>query len=200
MEELEPLLDWSKRAMLYPDTLTSIQETVRGACCFNRPEWDAPQQAGEMAHCLDTSPEGFLQEQQVEYTRLFVSRFGGIPVPPYASWYLHQGLLMGPSLDWLTSVYARGGLSWSPRQGAETPDHIAVELEFLQHLARQCSQAADPSAREMPQLLWSIFWEEHLGCWLPNFAERLAKNARTPLFRLLADVLMNICQKEIRHG
>jgi TorA maturation chaperone TorD len=200
IEELEPLLDWTKKVMVYPRTLHSIQETVRGACRLNGPEWGPSQQAVEMAHRLDQSPEEFLQEQQVEYTRLFVSRFGGIPVPPYASWYLHQGILMGPSVDWLISLYARGELAWSPRQGAETPDHLAVELEFVQHLARQCALAVDPSARERPWLLWSLFWEEHLRLWLPRFATRLKENAGTLLFRLLADVLMNICQKEIRHG
>ncbi|MEZ0343185.1 MAG: molecular chaperone TorD family protein [Caldimicrobium sp.] len=69
-----------------------------------------------------------LEKLKEEYTKLFISSFPTLPCPPYESYY-REGLLLGETSQEVLEYYQRAGYQFT-REG-ESPDHIAVELEFL---------------------------------------------------------------------
>jgi TorA maturation chaperone TorD len=196
---LKPALAWLKRAAVYPVDDQSLGPLVRSTGELRALRDEPYQEEEEVLTAWQASPSTFLEAQQVEFTRLFVNRFGGVPVQPYASYYLDAGTLLGDSTAWVMSMYTRGGLSWSHVPGAETPDHLAVELEFLQCLCGQFSEPGTSANGSSPEPLWSEFWQAHLGRWLPLFATRLGEWSTSPLYRLLAKALRDLCEKETTH-
>ena len=122
----------------------------------------------------------------VEATRLFEGP--GRPVaPPYASYYLH-GRLMGPAAIAAHQFYlAHGAL---PDAGAKLPpDHLALELGFMAHLAARSQEAAasgNPGESWENTLASREFLEEHLLTWIPRFTEDVVRAADGPFFVGLA--------------
>lgn len=120
----------------------------------------------------------------VEMTRLLEGP-GLTPAPPYASFYLHDGRLMGPM-----AVDARMSyLAWEiipDTLGGIPDDHIALELGFLAHLA-DVAATSDDGGRVAAALRDSQrFVDEQLNTWLGRFCSDLAHAARDPFFRELA--------------
>ena len=192
-----PALNWAKRAALYPLSLDDFEQMLRTL--------ESIEPAGVFSEVDDVLQEwhrarhAFFEQQQVEYTRLFVNRFGGSPAPPYASFYLNGELLCGDSTPWVLDMYWRVGLDWAPRMGAEMPDHLAVELEFLHALSLGLT-AVEPRPPDADcENLWRLFWAEHLALWLPQFCAKLLRNTQTPFYNMLAIFLQNLLRKEIGH-
>lgn len=78
----------------------------------------------------------------------------------------------GQAADVLLNVkrhYVESGLNVGP---AERPDHVAVELEFLAHLA---NRQKDPTDGESFREAERRFLTAHLAHWMPAFSERLAE-------------------------
>lgn len=125
-----------------------------------------------------------LETLNVEMTRLLEGP-GQTPAPPYASYYLHDGRLMGPSAVAAQRIY----LAWQvvPESGSRIPaDHIALELGFLAHLARVAAEAESFSDK-VAALKGSLdFLLYHLMPWLPRFCARLSEAAADPFFVGLA--------------
>jgi len=124
----------------------------------------------------------------VEYSRLFVGPFR-LPAPPYGSVYLEQeNRVMGLSTNDAADFYSGEGLDLS--EGfLEAPDHIAVELEFVQFLAQRESEALGMS--DMKQASYyadrqRVFLERHLGAWVSQFTQRIIEETRTDFYRCLA--------------
>lgn len=131
------------------------------------------------------------------YVRLFVNAPGGIPAPPYASYYLDGGLL-GPSSTWVASEYARQALELAPDAG-QPADFVASECEFLAFLARHQWAAlaiGDEAARRMAAQAEERFFRQHLCLWLPQFARALRAAAPDGVFAHAADLLEALCLEE----
>ncbi|MBI2320863.1 MAG: molecular chaperone TorD family protein [Chloroflexi bacterium] len=118
------------------------------------------------------------------YVRLFQISRDGVSLP-YESCY---GVPDGQGAGWvaalLTRTYARAGLNVAPSAG-ESPDHVAVELEFMAHLcAREAAAWAEPAPREALGLLAQerSFLRLHLGRWLGDFAAEVRARAAEPLY------------------
>ena len=74
-----------------------------------------------------------LEDLEISYTELFISRVGGVPAPPYGSVYLEQEKqLMGQTT--LCALRAYQGEGLSHEDGGDPPDFIATEMEFLYFL------------------------------------------------------------------
>jgi len=121
-----------------------------------------------------------------EYADIFLNA-GANPAFPYASCYLlRQPVVMG-AVPEARKFYRQAGVHKSPAY-PDLDDHLAVELEFMSHLAGIIA-AADDGAPEMVKLL-DDFRREHLMGWLPEFCAVLDNSAQSPFYKALADVLL----------
>jgi TorA maturation chaperone TorD/NAD-dependent dihydropyrimidine dehydrogenase PreA subunit len=145
---------------------------------------------------LDTAV-GFLENQaaeeairtlEIEYNRLFV----GPAQPqalPYESVYRDpQGLVMGTAAQDVLRRYAAEGLTLSPSYH-DLPDHVAVELEFMAHLARCEAQAwkHDDVEGALAYLgKEDAFLRDHLSKWVSAFCERIWEGTEHSFYTVLA--------------
>jgi TorA maturation chaperone TorD len=96
-----------------------------------------------------------------EWMRLFDGP-GRIPVPLFGSFYLDDGLLMGPSTLAVGEAYRRHQLV--PKAAGVPPDHLAYELGFLGLLVSEDG----PTARAE----LAAFARRYMG-WLPTLERAL---------------------------
>ncbi|MCP4399037.1 MAG: molecular chaperone TorD family protein [bacterium] len=131
--------------------------------------------------------EGFLEQLNIEYTRLFEGP-GRPPVPPYASFYLNDGLLMGPEALAVRQIY----LEWkvAPIQIGHVPDdHIALELGFMGHLSGETVAALNQRDDIQWQTLLKAqmhFLNEHILAWVPHFCNQIASATPNEFFQGLS--------------
>ncbi|HBY92788.1 MAG: molecular chaperone TorD family protein [Ardenticatenaceae bacterium] len=156
----------------------------------------------EMMPDVELSPLGELHRA---YTRLFVGPGAGY-VPPYASVSLDQPVngkqqLWGPEATAVEARYREAGLEVAPGQ-PRVPDHLALELQFMQHL---CTREADADMRgdAVEAAQWrerqQTFLRDHLWPWLPRFVARLSQVEAHPMYRALADFALAFIESEITH-
>jgi TorA maturation chaperone TorD len=113
----------------------------------------------------------------VAHAKLFIGPFE-VQAAPWASFYLDpEQQLMGPVSRYAATAYAEAGLA--PSDGpTDAPDHVTHELEFMYFLAFQEATEGDAAWRERQRR----FWREHLGRWLPKFAEVVEEHASGAAF------------------
>lgn len=110
-----------------------------------------------------------------EYIRAFVGP-GDIIAPPWESVYVNpQPLLFQENTIEVRKMYLKQGLI--PKRFPHEPDdHLAIELDFMEHLAKQAQIAymltEDDAFRESMDAS-AMFIDEHLGQWINAFAKRL---------------------------
>lgn len=127
--------------------------------------------------------DAFLEHLDVEYTRLFVGP-GQNPAPPYASFYLNGGSLIGPETLAVRSAYLEWGMA--PVQLDRVPDdHIALELCFMGYLNGETHTAlTEGDDRRLGALLeaQASFLSDHLLTWVPRFCADAASATRDEFF------------------
>lgn len=144
-----------------------------------------------------------LDEMRRAYTRLLVGPGAGY-APPYASVYLEppgngKPTLWGPRAVAVEALYRQAGLEVTSGQ-PRVPDHLALELQFMQHL---CAREADAVVCGEPDEAgqWRGrqhgFLRDHLLPWLPLFVTRLSKVEAHPVYRALAVITLAFVQTEI---
>lgn len=129
-----------------------------------------------------------LLDARVEFTRLFHSPRGAA-CPPWECVALDTAPhLMGPRHESVLRAFRRVGVE-PAGSGGESADHIGLEIAFLGLLAERSSGGEDVSG------LFEEFWSSHVAKWMPDFASKLASEARLPLYqtigRLLGRVVMS---------
>lgn len=121
--------------------------------------------------------DGLVPRLRAEYARLFL-----LNVYPYESVFLDASAMLGaaPSVA-VEAEYRAAGFEVSgvPRPGA--PDHLGAELWFAARLV----DAA-------PRAVQRAFLETHLAACIAPFAEAVARDARHPFYRVLADVTADV--------
>jgi len=126
-----------------------------------------------------------LEALNTELTRLLEGP-GLTPAPPFASYYLHAGQLMGPA----TVVAHRFYLTWNvlPVGDEKLPDdHIALEFGFLAYLARQVAEVEGRDDTVAILRGSRDFIRLHLQPWLPSFCSALVAATTDPFFIGLAE-------------
>ncbi len=197
---------WCRRVVSAEDTRSWVYRELGGlfdrvpeALSFDEPEAAvyARTQAALRALCQEfpLHSRAALESEQV---RLCVNAPGGIPAPPYASYYL-DGSLLGSSRQWVVERYRRQGLETGADAG-QPADFVAIELEYLYFLCRHQRAArltGDAPAFAAAARAEASFFRQHLSRWLPSFAASLAQ-ATSPrsVFRLVADALTAFCAEE----
>src|SRR5918994_3961477 len=113
---------------------------------------------------------------QSEHLRLFNLDPAGVACFPYESCYVASDR---DETGWLTArlqqTYAYAGLALAPSRN-ESPDHAAVELEFMAYLCGQEAAAwmgADRDAAIRALKRQRSFLRHHLGRWFSDFARRV---------------------------
>jgi TorA maturation chaperone TorD len=129
------------------------------------------------------------QAAEIEYARLFLGPFE-IAVAPWASLYLEEEpKLMGAVSEYTARAYAEAGLA--PCNGLkDAPDHVTHELEFAYYLSFTHATTEDEAWAHRQER----FWREHLGRWLPRFAEALTGAATLPFYTTLGVSITAVCE------
>lgn len=129
----------------------------------------------------------------VEMTRLLEGP-GRTPAPPYASFYLHEGRLMGTSAETARRQY----LTWQALPEGEfrlPDDHLALELGFLAHLG-QIALVDEANGTAALQASFD-FLRQQVMPWLPRFCGALAQAANEPFFAGLARFTLTAVQADL---
>lgn len=127
----------------------------------------------------------FVEALNVEATRLFEGP-GQPATPPFASFYLNHGQLMGDA----ALAARRAYLAWKikPRDdGRVPPDHIAIELGFMALLAREDNARGLDSA---------VFLREHLLTWVPRWNAAVVVASAHPFFVGLANLTRAVLESD----
>jgi TorA maturation chaperone TorD len=160
----------------------------------------APDAAGHAAALHEALAAADALALRVDHAALFVGPFA-LKAAPYGSVYLEAGrtLLGDTTLD-AAARYAAAGLRVVLR---EPPDHVAVELEFMQVLAARAATAAASGNHAAAAPLAEAqreFLAVHLGAWGEAFCEAVACEATTAFYRCLAACLRAFLEVEVRRA
>ena len=145
--------------------------------------------------------EELLEEMAVEYTRLFLGP--GKHVSPHESVHLQrddagQGQLWGESTVEVKKFIESAGLDYTSEYKG-LPDHISVELEFMQQLTLREEQAWGENDKDGTLYCLKIekkFVEEHLSHWIPIFCDKVIREAKLPFYREMATLTKNFMEFE----
>jgi TorA maturation chaperone TorD len=124
-----------------------------------------------------------------EHNRLFEA---GVACPPNETALIRRD--KGGILADIQGFYTAFGLRPSP-VGAERPDHISCEFDFLALLlvmSETATQKGDAEAAEVASDAARAFARDHLSEWVPLFCEALDRTTAEPLFVALARALATL--------
>ena len=97
-------------------------------------------------------------------------------------------LVMQDARDEVLALYKAAGLK-SDESWTAGEDHIALELEYMAHMAKRALEASDAGNDAHCALLLMKqhhFLEDHLCAWVPLLADDMLKFAKTDFYRALA--------------
>jgi TorA maturation chaperone TorD len=109
-----------------------------------------------------------------------------------------NGLLWGESTAEVKRFIESTGLSYDPEYKG-LPDHISVELEFMQQLTLREEQAwrdEDEDGALDCLKTEKKFIEEHLVRWVHAFCDKVIKEAELPFYREMAALTKNFIEFE----
>lgn len=141
-----------------------------------------------------------LVELEAEYNRLFVG-----PLPPLAHPYesvyrTAEGMVMGDCTLDVFQTYAEEGFVLSTEY-KDLPDHVAVELEYMALLCQREAEARVEGLETVVSRLQkkeSVFLEEHLGRWLPQFCQRILLAAPSSFYRQWVQITERFTHEDVR--
>jgi len=146
--------------------------------------------------------EELLDDLAVEYARLFLGP--GKHISPHESvWEQRKGgqrgQLWGESTVEVKRLVESVGLHCAPEYSG-LPDHLSVELEFMQQMTLREEQAWQEGDKETALHCLRIerkFLEEHLSCWIPVFCEEVMTEAELPFYSDMAALTRNYIEFEM---
>ncbi len=161
---------------------------------LSRPESSTPTPIEEIAR--EASAVTDIVDLRVDHAKLFVGPFK-LLAPPYGSVYLDDSRLMGASTLDVKDLYAEEGLDLLAK---EAPDHVSIELEFMQVLALKEIDAlrkSDLQAARSCRRRQRSFLAMHLGRWVAAFADAIEQHARTDFYRTLGRVTWRFVEDDL---
>lgn len=112
-----------------------------------------------------------LDHWQAEHTRLFINGHPKTPCAPFESIYRH-GRMDGPACEELSRLYDSAGVIPT----ADLPaDYLGTMLTFAAWLLEQETPEACIQLQTLQQ--------KHFASWLPEFSERLTREAHLQLYQ-----------------
>ncbi len=137
------------------------------------------------------SEKELLENLAVEYAYLFLGP--GKHISPHESVHhkkegSQSGQLWGELTAEVKRIIESSGLEYKS-EFTGMPDHISVELEFMQHVVQRETQAWEADDDKTALLCLKNeknFVDEHLFRWIPEFCEKVIKTAESPFYREMA--------------
>ena len=150
---------------------------------------------------LQKPEKELLEDLAIEYTRLFLGP--GKHISPHESIHHEKdnskwGQLWGDSTVEVKKFIETTGLEYQTDYKG-LPDHISVELEFMQQLTLREEQAWGDSEADGAAYYRKIeekFIIEHLMPWIPVFCDKIMQEAELPFYRGLAAFTREFIQFE----
>ena len=146
------------------------------------------------------SGPGSFEQVESERIRLFVNAPGGVPAPPYGSWWL-DGTLAGPSTAAVEAIYGREGLR--PGTGAGPADFLPAELEFMHFLLQHQIAARRTGATDLEhdaRRRERRFLDDHVVRWVPRFLAAAREATDDPYWTAAFDLLERWVDDEVRRA
>lgn len=139
-----------------------------------------------------------MNEQQIvdalglEFTRLFIGPENHISAHESIFTEVDGGIsaLWGTKTVEVKNFIETTGLGYNS-EFTGVPDHIGVELEFMQKLTEweaEKWQQKDKENAEYCHGIQRMFLEQHLLCWLPQFCDQVMAQARMPFYGAMAEL------------
>ncbi len=150
---------------------------------------------------INKPEDQLLEELAIEYTRLFLGP--GKHISPHESVHHERcdgdwGALWGADTVEVKKFIAASGLEYSSGYNG-LPDHISVELEFMQRAVRREEQARkedDDDGVLYCLRMQKKFIDEHLIKWVPVFCNKVIAEAELSFYRGMAGVTRNFIEFE----
>ncbi|EGR4212614.1 molecular chaperone TorD [Vibrio cholerae] len=114
---------------------------------------------------------------------------------PYASVYADQGLLNGKPVQQMRELLSAHGVKVEQNLN-EPEDHLAIQLDFLAHLAISANQIEHSAQLSLALQAQSDFISQHLLTWLPAFAERCTQFDAFGLYSAAARLALAFIQQD----
>jgi TorA maturation chaperone TorD len=147
-----------------------------------------------------TSESAAAEALGLEFTRLFIGP--GRHVSAHESVFAEMdggtSSLWGRKTVEVKNFIETAGLDYQP-EFTGIPDHVSVELEFMQKLtaweAEKWTQQ-DRKSAEYCSTVQRLFLDQHLLCWLPQFCDAVMEQAELPFYRSMAELTRNYMEFE----
>ena len=176
----------------------ATREHVRQLSRSTRELCSPAAEAADRMEAALQSDESF-DELAIDHARLFVGPFA-LLAPPYGSVYLEgERRLMGDSTLAVGECYQEVGLELAAGFNG-TPDHIAVELEFMHFLVVKELDALAGGNLDRAQNFWQkqrAFLERHLAAWVPDFSRSVEEQAQTIFYKSLAETTRTFIESDL---
>ncbi len=156
----------------------------------------------ELSNGFFKKPEkDLLENLAVEYAYLFVGP--GKHISPHESVHhkkegVQSGQLWGELTAEVKSIIESSGLEYKS-EFTGIPDHISVELEYMQQVVQREMQAWKADDDETARLCLKNekeFVNEHLIRWIPDFCEKVIEAAEMPFYREMARLTRSFIEFE----
>lgn len=135
----------------------------------------------------------------IDFSRLFVGPFK-LLAPPYGSVYLDgPQAVQKNSLHDLETRYKSLGLDVVLKEG---PDHITIELEFMYFLIFKEVEALNKglnSSADDYRKKQTLFLEEHLTKWVPEFAHNVQLHAQTDFYKNIVQMTNTFIDTDLKN-
>ncbi len=133
--------------------------------------------------------DNHLNNLVLEYTRLFIGP--GKHISPYESVYKdNEDALWSETTVEVKNFIESSGLEYSYNWSG-LPDHIGVELEFMQRLTCHEKEAWSREDKETAIRCLEFekkFVDEHLSQWVPIFCNKVKEETQTAFYREIAEL------------
>ena len=139
----------------------------------------------EIRDALENSLD-YIEDLQIEYTRLFINGVPHVIAPPYASVYMDQSIQGAFALKTLNFYREKG---FAMEESADLPDHLVHELEFLSLLTEEEDLAGEE------EFLIKLFRP-----WYKQFCPRVAEKTRHPYYRMVVTLIDSFTKEEKKDG
>jgi TorA maturation chaperone TorD len=149
------------------------------------------------------SVEHIEEELACEYAALFIGP--GEHIPPYESIYVPDstgkvGYYWGECTVDMKNWVEHYGLGISERFES-LPDHISIQLEFMQKVIEQERLAWERGDTETTGRCIEVertFFHKHINKWVPAFCDRVMQAANLDFYREVARLTKDFIQEEER--
>ena len=130
--------------------------------------------------------DDFLEDLQVEHTRLFINGVPHVAAPPYGSVYIDKSLQGKYTEDVLMYYHSLG---YTITEDADFPDNLIHQLEFLALLAEEENIEAEKE-----------FLSRFFLPWYHVFSQLVKKEYQHPFYYVIINIIDFFTQEEKEYG